>query len=112
MNPTIASGYSQVRCWIDWLASEVHLKIQMRTGRETGISHDFELLACRDGSFTFSKRRGGHPQVTVDANEAIVLHQDFEAPWTLLLDTDHLARRRCHDRRTRRCDYTRKTRIP
>jgi hypothetical protein len=40
MGLAIASGYSQVRCWINWLASEVHLKIQMRTGREPGISHD------------------------------------------------------------------------
>jgi hypothetical protein len=66
-------------------------------------SNNTELLACRDGSFALSKRWGGHAQVAVDGDEAIVLHQDFKSPWTLLLDADHLAGRRCHDRRARWC---------
>jgi len=35
--------------------------------------------------------RGEHAQVAIDAHEAIVLHEHFEATGTLLLDTDHLA---------------------
>ena len=41
-------------------------------------SNHTEPLARRDGSFALSERWGGHAQVAVDADEAMVLHQDFE----------------------------------
>ena len=66
-------------------------------------SNHTEPLARRDGSFALSERWGGHAQVAVDADEAMVLHQDFESAWTLLLDADHFARRRCYDSPARRC---------
>ena len=58
----------------------------MRADSDSSSSNNTELLACRDGSFTLSHRRGGHAQLAVDGDEAVVLHQDFKARWTLLLD--------------------------
>jgi hypothetical protein len=40
--------------------------------------------------------------VAVDDDETTALHQDFKSSWTLLLEADHLAGRRRHDRRARR----------
>ena len=57
----------------------------------TPLSHDAELLTRRNRPFALSKSRGDHSQVAIDGDEAIVLHQDFEAAGTLLLETDHLA---------------------
>ena len=37
------------------------------------------------------------------ATKAVVLHQNFQSPWTFLLNTDHPAGCRCHDGRTSRC---------
>jgi hypothetical protein len=93
---------SQIWSRIDRPSGHEHLEINVRADRNSSSSNDAELFACRDGSFALSKRWGGHTQMTVNCNEAIVLHQDFESPWPLLLDTDHLGRRRRHDFRTRR----------
>jgi hypothetical protein len=46
----VLQGYSQVRCWIDWLASEVHLKIYMRADSDSISSNNTEFLARSDGS--------------------------------------------------------------
>jgi hypothetical protein len=75
----------------------------MHTNRDSSSANDTELLACRDGSFALSKRWSGHAQAALDGNKAIVLHQDFKATWTLLLDTDQLAGRCRHNRGAGRC---------
>ncbi len=55
----------------------------MRADSDFSSSDNFELLACRDGSFALGKRWGVHAQVTVDGDETTVLRQDFKSPWTL-----------------------------
>ena len=58
-----------------WRASA----IETRADRDSCSSNNTELLARRDGSLALSKRWGGHAEVAVDADEAIVTHQDFKS---------------------------------
>jgi len=58
---------------------------------------DTEFLAPRDRLFALSESWCDHAQVAVDADEAIVPHQDFKTTWTLPMDTDHLAGRGRYD---------------
>jgi hypothetical protein len=102
---SLAAAFRDSQIWsrIDWLSGHEHFKIYVRADGDSSSSNNTKLLTCRDRSFTLSKRWGGHPQVAVDGDEAIVLYQDFKTAWALLLNTDHLAGRRRHDRPPRRC---------
>lgn len=99
----VAVRYSDVRCRIDRLSSQVHLEIQMRTGGHTCNAHRAKLFAGRNGALSLGKRRGDHAEMTINANEAVVLNQHFEATWTLVLETDHCAGCGCHYRCAHRC---------
>jgi hypothetical protein len=81
----VAFRHTQIRSRIDRLSGYQHLEIYMRADSDSRSSNNTELLACRDGSFALSKRWRGHAQVAVDGDEAVVLDQDFESTWTLLL---------------------------
>lgn len=99
----VAVRYSDERRRIDWLSSQVHLEIQMRTGGDACNAHRAKLFASRDGALSLGERRSDHAEMTINANEAVVLNQHFEAAWTFVLETDHRAGSGCYDRCAHRC---------
>ena len=78
-----AQGHLEVRRRIDRLAGQDHLEIDMRAGNHPGPADNPELLAGGDCPFSTGERRCDHAQMAVDAHEAIVLHEYFEAAGTL-----------------------------
>ncbi len=63
----------------------------MRTGGDAGDAYLANLFASRNGALSLGKRRGDHAEMTVNANEAVVLNQHFQATRPLVLETDHRA---------------------
>ena len=63
----------------------------MRAGGDARNAHRAKLFASRNGALALGKRGGDHAEVTVNANEAVVLNQHFEPAWTLVLKADHRA---------------------
>ena len=82
---------TQIGRRIDGVSGHAHLEKDMRANTDAASPDDTEFLAGRDGSLALSKGWGEHAEVAVDADEAIMLHEDFKPARPLLLDTDDLA---------------------
>ena len=91
MHAAIALRDAEIRRRVHWRSGQQHREIQMHAERYTCMTNDSELLTGGNRCLAGDEGWADGAEMTVDADESIMLHQHFESARAVVLDADQLA---------------------